>query len=66
MPEVVVEVKSGNEVILSATVGNDKKWSGTVTTALTAEEEYTITATQKIGSVVSTASTAVKFTTVSA
>jgi hypothetical protein len=62
-----LKVKSGNDEILSTTVSSSGQWTGTVSNenALTANTEYTITATQTLGNVTSSASTAVSFTTVS-
>lgn len=58
-----ITVKSGSDTILTTAVGNGGTWSGTLETALTASTEYTIKATQSLGTITSGESTGVQFTT---
>lgn len=59
-----ITVSDGTNTILTTTVSSSNTWTGVVSNQLTAETEYTITATQNIGTVISPASTSVTFTTV--
>lgn len=60
-----VSVSDGTSTILTATVDSEGAWTGIVSEALTAGTNYTITATQILGSVVSEESASVSFTTAS-
>lgn len=59
----VVNVSDGTNTILSTTVNSDSTWSGVLSTPLSAGTSYTITASQTLGTTVSSSSSEVTFTT---
>ena len=60
-PGATVNVSDGTNTILTVSVNSDSTWSGVLSNSLTAGHEYTINATQTIGTTISSPSSNVSF-----
>ena len=60
-PGATVNVSDGTNTILTVSVNSDSTWSGVLSNSLTAGHEYTINATQTIGTTISSTSSNVSF-----
>lgn len=60
-PGATVNVSDGTNTILTVSVNSDSTWSGVLSNSLTAGHEYTINATQTLGTTISSPSSNVSF-----
>ncbi len=60
-PGATVNVSDGTNTILTVSVNSDSTWSGVVTNPLSLNQEYTINATQTLGTTISSPSSNVSF-----
>ena len=60
-PGATVNVSDGTNTILTVSVNSDSTWSGVLSNSLTAGHEYTINATQTLGTTISSLSSNVSF-----
>ena len=60
-PGATVNVSDGTSTILTVSVNSDSTWNGVLSNSLTAGHEYTINATQTIGTTISSPSSNVSF-----